>query len=280
SYPLWLVRLFVREYGYSESEKIFAAEKEERPLYIRINRLKGAEAEVLAAFKQAGIEYTKTPLPLAYKTDGVVQKTKLFSEGKITIQDLSAQFPAVMASPEKTDRVLDLCAAPGGKTAQLADLMENGGEIIACDIHSHKLELMEKGFKRLGVKNVQTRLLDARKANEVFPKQSFERILADVPCSGLGVVSHKPEIKYSLDEATLSELVLLQKEILEAGWDLLKPGGYFVYSTCTLNGAENEGQIRAFLERHPDAEIVEERKILPFEYPSDGFYTCKLRRLI
>jgi 16S rRNA (cytosine967-C5)-methyltransferase len=278
SYPLWLTELFVRDYGLPDTEKIFAAEKEERPLFIRINRLKGTKAEVEDALK-AAYDLEETLLPLAYRTTGAVQKAQIFLSGKITIQDLSAQYVSIILAPEKTDKVIDLCAAPGGKAAHLADLMENQGEIIACDIHPHKLELMEKGFKRLGVENVKTRLLDARRANEAFPKHSFDKVLADVPCSGLGVISHKPDIKFSLDKNTINELVSLQREILEAGWELLKPGGDFVYSTCTLNREENEEQIKEFLKRHPEAEIVETKKILPYEYNSDGFYICKLRRL-
>lgn len=278
SYPFWLVELFVRDYGVLETEKILAAEKEERPLFIRVNRLKGTKEEVEAALKE-NYDLETTPLPLAYSTTGAIQKDPIFLSGKITIQDLSAQYVALILAPKNTERIIDLCAAPGGKTAHLADLMENLGEIIACDIHPHKLELMEKGFKRLGVENVKTHLLDVRTVHNAFPKHSFDKVLADVPCSGLGVTQHKPDIKYSLDKNMIAELVLLQREILEAGWELLKPGGDFVYSTCTLNREENEEQIQEFTKRHPEAEIVEEKKILPYEYASDGFYICKLRRL-
>ncbi|MFY9422186.1 MAG: 16S rRNA (cytosine(967)-C(5))-methyltransferase RsmB [Acholeplasmataceae bacterium] len=280
SYPEWLVKRYVGEYGIEGAEAIFASERNDRPLYIRINRLRGTETEALSALEREGISVTETVLPLAYEVAGAVQKTEAFRDGRITIQDLSAQYAARMLSPKKGEKVIDLCAAPGGKAAQLADLMENEGKIIACDIHPHRLELMEKSFRRLGVKNATTLLLDARESNRNFPKASFDSVLADVPCSGLGVVARRPEIKYNLSEVKLRELVSLQGEIMDSAWALLKPGGFFLYSTCTLDWDENEAQIKAFLERHGDAEIVEEKKILPQQYNSDGFYLCKLRRLI
>lgn len=279
SYPEWLVQRYIQEYGLEVAERILASEKDEKPLYIRINRLKGGEEETLKKLSEAGVAYAETHLPFAYRTEGTVQKTRAFLEGLITIQDLSAQHAVWMLAPKKGERVIDLCAAPGGKTAQIADMMENEGEIIACDVHPHKLELMENGFRRLGV-SAKTKLLDAREVPKHFPKGYFDRVLADAPCSGLGVVSRRPEIKYELSRKKIKELVQLQKEILEAAWELVKPGGVLVYSTCTLNGEENEGQIEGFLARHNDAQAEEEKKILPQEFASDGFYICKLRRSI
>ncbi|NLD27085.1 MAG: methyltransferase domain-containing protein, partial [Acholeplasmataceae bacterium] len=181
-------------------------------------------------------------------------------------------------APQRTDVIIDLCSAPGGKAAHLAALMENQGEIIACDIHPHKLELLKKGFSRLGVSNVRTRLLDARQAVTVFGQASFDQVLADVPCSGLGVMRHKVDLKYHLEAESLPEIIVLQREILDSTWPLVKPGGFYTYSTCTINKDENENQIQEFLKNHPDATIVSEKMLLPFEYHTDGFYICKLRR--
>ncbi|MDD4000203.1 MAG: 16S rRNA (cytosine(967)-C(5))-methyltransferase RsmB [Bacilli bacterium] len=280
SHPEWLVDLLIRDYGFEETEKILASEKEERPLFIRVNNLSVDRDFVIKNLEKNKIRYEETCLENAFKTYGPIQKTKMFYRGQITIQDLSAQFVSLLADPKNGDKVIDLCAAPGGKSAHMADLMDNQGEIFACDIHPHKISLMENGFKRLLVKNVHTKLLDARDVNKVFETASFALVLADVPCSGLGVVSHKADLKYRLDEKTIEDLIKLQSEILEASWSLVKPGGYYLYSTCTLNKDENERQMTAFINRHPDFEIIEEKKIMPYDYQSDGFYICKLRRIV
>ncbi|MDD4388371.1 MAG: methyltransferase domain-containing protein, partial [Bacilli bacterium] len=173
---------------------------------------------------------------------------------------------------------IDLCAGPGGKTAHLAALLRNTGMIYACDIYPHKIDLMNKQFLRLGIENVKTVLADATKIEQVFTEKDFDYVLADVPCSGLGVLSHKIDLKYRISLAAIEELINLQKEILNHTWYLVKSGGIYTYSTCTINPRENQKQIISFLARHPDAAVINERLILPFEYQTDGFYICIMEK--
>ena len=156
--------------------------------------------------------------------------------------------------------------------------MKNTGKIFACDIHEHKLKIMKKNFDRLGVENVKLQLVDARKVKEHVKEESFDYILADGPCSGLGVISHKVDLKYKVEIENIDSIVNLQKEILDSSKKLLKKNGYLVYSTCTINNDENENQIKRFLSENEDFIKVYEKKILPFENHCDGFYICKLQR--
>ena len=202
----------------------------------------------------------------------------LFIKGQIIVQDIASQVVSEIVAPQLNSKVLDLCSAPGGKTAHMAAIMNNTGEIYACDIYEHKLNLMKRNFKKLDVKNANLQLIDARFVKDYVKKEAFDYVLADLPCSGLGVLGHKVDLKYNITLDSINEIITLQQEILEASYNLVKKGGYYIMSTCTINNSENEEQIRQFLNNHPEYEIVEERKILPYEYLTDGFYICKMRR--
>jgi 16S rRNA (cytosine967-C5)-methyltransferase len=279
SHPEWVVSKLLADYEMGIVARILSGNLEVRPVAIRINTLKADKETVKKELLAAGFRIIETELVKdGLQVEGPVQHSKLFRDGLFTVQDLAAQVVGEVMAPGSLERIIDLCSAPGGKAAHLAALMANQGQIIACDIHPHKLKLMEKGFSRLGVKNVAMKLLDARKAAEVFGNDAFDQVLADVPCSGLGVMGHKVDLKYHLEAENLTEIVSLQREILKTTWSLVKPGGYYTYSTCTINKEENEQQIREFLKTQPEAVIVSERTILPFEYQTDGFYICKLRR--
>lgn len=279
SHPSWLVAYLLKDYDYQIVEKILIENSNVKNDAIRINTLKTNVDEVKNLLEQANIQYETTSLVkngLIVK-DSVI-KTDLFTNGLITVQDLSAQLVSEVVSPREGDIILDACAAPGGKSAHLACLMNNTGKIYSCDIHSHKIKLMETLYKRLGITNIKTELIDARRLREHVQDESFDHVLVDAPCSGLGVMSHKVDLKYHIDLNTIEEIKNLQEEIINSTWNLVKRGGYYTYSTCTLNKEENEGQIKQFLENHPEASVEYERTILPFEYHSDGFYICKIRR--
>ena len=156
--------------------------------------------------------------------------------------------------------------------------MNNTGTIYACDIHPHKIKLMEKNFKRLGVTNVKTQLIDAREVHNVVKEESFDYVIADVPCSGLGVMSHKSDLKYNITYDAIQEIIKLQKEILLSSYPLIKKGGYLVVSTCTINKSENEQQIEYLLSKFPDLKVEYQKTILPYEYGTDGFFICKLKK--
>ena len=279
SYPEWLVAFFLKDYSYTEVKKIFEEYKKVHRTGIRVNTLKTTLDEVKALLDDEGIEYVNTDLVKnGLQVDQPMMNHQLFTSGKITIQDISSQLVSEVLDPHVGSTILDLCSAPGGKTAHLASIMNNTGEIHACDIHQHKLNIMEKNFKRLGVKNVSLQLIDAREVKNHVKLNAFDYILADLPCSGLGVLGHKVDLKYRITKADIDEIKILQEEILDATHMLVKPGGKFVISTCTLNKAENEGLVKKFLTKYPNFEKEEEITVLPYEHHSDGFYICKLRR--
>ncbi|MGD9605203.1 MAG: 16S rRNA (cytosine(967)-C(5))-methyltransferase RsmB [Bacilli bacterium] len=279
SFPAWLVTYLLKDYSLEVVEKILEAYFEDKKEGLRINTLKTSRDDLLKKLNENNIKYEIAPIgDHALILKGDIQKHELFTSGLITIQDLSSQRVAEIMDPSKDDIVLDVCSAPGGKSAHLAALMNNTGTIFACDIHAHKIKLMENTFKRLGVTNVKTQQIDALLLHEVVKEETFDHILADVPCSGLGVLSHKVDIKYHLTLDSIHEIKDLQAKILESTWKLVKKGGFFTYSTCTINKEENEEQIRAFLMLHQDFTIVHEETILPYEYLCDGFYICKMRR--
>lgn len=279
SHPAWLVAYFLKDYDLETVEKILIENSLVKKTAIRINTLKVNMEEVKDILEESKIEYHEQEL---VRYGLIVNESiighPLLTEGKIAIQDLSAQLVSEIVNPSLNQRIIDVCSAPGGKAAHLAAIMENTGEIYACDIYPHKIKLMDKLFKQLGVLNIKTQIVDARNLPEIVHDESFDHVLADVPCSGLGVISHKVDLKYQINLESIAEIIALQKEILESTWNLVKPGGYYTYSTCTLNKEENEEQIKNFQKTHPDAEIVHEQTILPFEHHSDGFYICKMRR--
>lgn len=279
SHPSWLVAFLLKDYSYDIVEKILIESIKVKNDFIRVNTLKTTKEEVLKIMESEEIKYEVSNLVengiMIYKP---IASHNLFLKGFVTIQDISSQMVAEVASPKKDAIVIDLCSAPGGKSSHMAALMENTGTIYACDIHQHKLNLMDNAFRRLGVTNTKVQLIDARKITDYVKGESVDYVLADVPCSGLGVISHKVDLKYQIDLDSIEEILSLQKEILESSYDIVKKGGYYIYSTCTINKDENERQIENFLKNHHDFEKVEEKTILPYEYHSDGFYICKMRR--
>ncbi len=190
-------------------------------------------------------------------------------------------------------RVYDMCSAPGGKTTHIAEKMNNEGELIATDLHQHKMKLIQQNADRLGLSIIQTQVMDGRKSTEAFEKESFDRILVDAPCSGLGVIRRKPDIKYTKSEADFASLHVIQLDLLESAYELLKVGGKMVYSTCTIDKLENNGTVEAFLEKHPDlvlAPVVNApealtelretgmMQVFPQDFNSDGFFVAAFEK--
>mgnify|MGYP003289581639 CR=1 FL=1 len=280
SHPAWLVAFLLKDYSFEVVEKILIENSDVHDGAIRVNTLKASKKEVMRLLDEEGVSYTDSSLvENGLIIHGSIVNNKLFTTGRVTVQDIASQMVAEVANPAEGSHILDLCSAPGGKVSHLASIMNNTGVIFACDIYPHKIKLMEKSFKRLGVTNVKTQLIDARNVSNYVEEKSFDYVMADAPCSGLGVLSHKVDLKYNIDPKSIEEIAYLQEEILESTASLVKIGGYYVYSTCTINKDENEYQIEKFLRRHPEFTKVEERKILPFENHIDGFYICKMRRI-
>jgi 16S rRNA (cytosine967-C5)-methyltransferase len=210
-----------------------------------------------------------------YISSSLTAEDDIFKNGYCTVQGRSSMMSAELLSPEKGESVLDICAAPGGKTCYMAQLMNNSGKIVSCDIHGHRTELISKNAKRLGVTIAEPCVSDGTEYNESFA-DFFDKVLADVPCSGLGVISQKPDIKYS--KQSFDSLTDLQYNILYNAGRYVKKGGYIVYSTCTLNKAENEGVVERFLlsckNFEKDSECI---TVFPDE-KHNGFFMCRLKR--
>ncbi|MBQ6816865.1 MAG: 16S rRNA (cytosine(967)-C(5))-methyltransferase RsmB [Bacilli bacterium] len=279
SHPAWLVAFFLKDYSFEVVEEILKENTFEKKDAIRVNTLKTTKSEVKFLLDNLGIGYTESEIAKdALVIDGSIVNTELFKDGYVTIQDISSQLTSLICDPQENSYVLDLCSAPGGKVAYMAALMKNTGIIYACDIYQHKIKLMNDLFTRLGVKNVKPQLIDARMVHKHVKEGCFDYVLADVPCSGLGVISHKVDLKYRISLDAIDNIIALQEEILESTWKLVKVSGYYVYSTCTINKDENELLIKRFLKKHPNFEVIYEKQILPIDYHTDGFYICKMRR--
>ena len=203
--------------------------------------------------------------------------SEMYSYGLFTPQDESSMLVSEKIGVKQGDLVMDVCAAPGGKTTAIAERMNNTGRIIASDIYRRKLDIVDKEAKRLGITNIETRSWDATRVDSTMVKKA-DRVLVDAPCSGLGVIRRKPEIKYK--EYT-NEMMLLpkkQQDILSASSSYVKPGGTLVYSTCTINPEENEKVVEEFLKRNREFQRVERTLLLPNINGTDGFFICVMKR--
>ncbi len=268
SLPLWLVDTW-KEQGYEED--FFASMNTEPPVTVRLNTLK--RGSLSDEFQKIDT----LPHGYNYVGGGSVENHPLFEEGIITVQDGASQKAISSFRIGEGMKILDLCSAPGGKTAYMAQLMNNTGEIVSCDIHEHKLTLIENNLKRQGITNTKVVLNDATLLNKDF-ENTFDRVLADVPCSGLGVLRRKPDIKRAKTMADTEELAEIQKKIFENAALYVKKGGILMYSTCTVNRIENEDRVKEFLSLHPEFSLLEERQLLPNKDNTDGFFYAVLER--
>ncbi|VYT75936.1 16S rRNA (cytosine(967)-C(5))-methyltransferase RsmB [Clostridium tertium] len=257
SFEPWMIRLFIKQYGEERTMKIMAGLNETPKVTVRVNESKGEYDEVFENLEEMGYKIEEGyACPEAIKIEGGkgVEGNELFKEGLITVQDESAMLVAPLLEINKGEKILDLCAAPGGKTTHIAELLDNTGEVLAFDLHENKLSLIEENAKRLGLTNIVCKTMDATKLNPDYISYG-DKVLIDVPCSGLGIIRKKPEIKWNKTRQQLRDLVEIQRDIMENAWQYLKPGGTLLYSTCTLNKEENEDNLKWFLSKHSDAEI-------------------------
>jgi len=279
SHPLWLCRTLVEEHGYDFVEALLAANNEAPKTTAQANTLKVSSDELIAKLVEEGVECAQTNVPNAIEICGYGDMTRLqsFREGLFYVQDNAAKSAVLTADPKPGMRVLDACAAPGGKSFAAAIAMENSGEIVSCDIHENKLKRINDSANRLGVDIITTRVMDARKPDESF-KERFDLVIADVPCSGIGVIRKKPDIRQKTEEETL-RLPEIQLDILRGLSGCAKPGGAILYSTCTILRRENQNVAEAFLKENTDFSLEGEMHTL---YPNvdgtDGFFICKLRK--
>ena len=253
SIPQYFCDILEKQYGSENLNQAIISLKKIPYLSVRVNKLKYSEEEFEEFLKEKDIQIIKKVDSVYYVNSGLIINSKEFKEGKIIAQDASSYLAAKNLGVKSDDLVLDICAAPGGKTAVLAEEMKNKGEIIAIDIHQHKKKLIEENMKKLGIDIVKATVLDARNVNKQGRK--FDKILVDVPCSGYGVIRKKPEILYTKNRENIEELVSLQLEILNSAADILKDGGELIYSTCTIISQENTENVEKFLNERKEFKV-------------------------
>ena len=253
SIPKWFYDTLEKQYGNENLKQAITSLKKIPYLSVRVNKLKYSEEEFEEFLKEKDIQIIKKVDTVYYVNSGLIINSEEFKTGKIIAQDASSYLAAKNLGAMPNELVLDICAAPGGKTAVLAENMGNIGEIIAIDIHQHKIKLIDTNMKKLRIDIVKAIVMDARNVNKQGRK--FDKILVDVPCSGYGVIRKKPEILYSKNRENVEELAKLQLEILNSAADILKDGGELIYSTCTITDEENTNNIKKFLEERKEFKV-------------------------
>jgi 16S rRNA (cytosine967-C5)-methyltransferase len=262
SHPSWMVKRWVDRYGLYETEQLLSANNERPTIVVRANTLKTTADELVKLFEERNIRNTRSKYLENFIKVGHlsgIYNLDLFEKGYFSVQDESSGLVVKLLDPKPGETVIDLCSAPGGKTTFIGELMKNQGKIIAVDKYEHRLNLVKQSCERLGVENVEFIPKDAL---EVDIEQA-DKVLVDAPCSGLGVIQKKPDIKWQRELSDIRNLAKTQIELLEKASKLVKNGGVIVYSTCTIEPEENIEVVKEFLSRHPEFKIDDARNYLP-----------------
>lgn len=297
SVPEWLVDKLVEQLGADKAEAIFKTINQPAGASLRVNTTRTTPAaltdELAPAFP--GLRESALSAVGLVADGGHLAGTRAFEDGLYTIQDESSMLVAPSLDVQPSSRVLDACAAPGGKTTHIAQYLDpaQGGQVVALDLHPHKVRLIEQNAERLGLADrVQAQAMDAREAGDLFSAESFDRILVDAPCSGLGLMRRKPEVRYTKHPSDLTQLPQIQLALLNAVAPLLKLNGRLTYSTCTMVTEENQGVVASFLAAHPEFEQVPVKvdrpldhahgapalQLFPDDYGTDGFFIASFVR--
>nr|WP_321314832.1 16S rRNA (cytosine(967)-C(5))-methyltransferase RsmB [uncultured Ligilactobacillus sp.] len=293
SVPIWIVKQLINSVGLEKTNKILQSVNQKPNESLRVNVVKNSKNDLQVELKEEDIETTDSKVA----KDGLVAQsgflagTQAFKNGKFIIQDESAMLVEESMNVAPGEIILDACSAPGGKTTQIAAALKNSGKVVALDIHEHKLKLVEQNALRLGVNSViETQKLDARKVSNEFPDNYFDQILVDAPCSGIGLIRRKPEIRYDKTLKDSLNLAKIQLSILDSVADKLKVGGKLTYSTCTILPTENQTVVDSFLKSHSNfvqiktktAKAIKDSRedlgltIYPDDFNSDGFFIATL----
>jgi 16S rRNA (cytosine967-C5)-methyltransferase len=272
SFPKWLLSMWQKQYGYTAMKQFVEVSHLPPRLHVKINTLK-------EPVDLNELQLTETDVLGCYLADRSLLKSDAFLNGHVLIQDKNAQQVSLFTPIKPFERVLDACAAPGGKSISMAMVASNQGEIIAVDIHPHRVELIEQLIKKTGASMVKPKVADATKLHLEYEQESFDGVLVDAPCSGLGVLRRKPDIKQFIKPNDLDQIIVLQRDILANVASLVKVGGWLVYATCTMNTKENEKQAIWFLDHFSQFEKQQEQFLDPSITDADGFYMVKFVRI-
>lgn len=280
SVPVWMAEQWMNDYGYEQTKKICESFLQERPITIRTNLMKITPEALQERLEKEGVTiHPVEALSYAFEISGFdyLQSLDCFNEGLFYVQDISSMMVAEIAVPEKNSYIIDVCAAPGGKSSHLAEKMEGTGMVEARDLTEYKVSLIEENIERHGLKNMNAVQMDAT----IFDKGSENKadvLICDLPCSGLGVMGKKTDIRYKMTAEKQKDLVQLQRDILKTVHTYVKPGGTMVYSTCTIHKRENEGNVEWFVKEYPEFEVLSKEQMFPGGTYHDGFFIAKLRR--
>jgi len=280
SLPEWLVKQWLSEYDVDTVICMGEDFLKEKPLSIRCNTCKLQPEELQKLLEREGVTVKREPLlSCAFYIEGYDSLARLgsFQEGCFYVQDISSMQVAHWAKPEMGDFIIDVCAAPGGKALHLAECLKGTGCVEARDLTDYKMALIEENIERTGLSNIKVRRWDATRLDrDSYGKADI--VIADLPCSGFGVLGKKPDLKYKMTPETLEELVKLQRQILSVVNHYVKPGGKLIYSTCTIHQAENEENAAWFEKEYPQFRLEKEKQMLPGRDPGDGFYIARFRK--
>ena len=295
SIPDWIVNVWIEQFGFSETEKLCEWMNRTPNIDLRVNQLCSSVEQVEAALLKRGVLSQRLPnLPHALRllsSPGAIKNLPGFNEGWWTVQDSSAQLVSYLLNPQPNEVIIDACAAPGGKTTHIAEIIGDSGKIWACDRTASRLRKLQQNTQRLNLKSIEICVGDSRDLNQFT--NSADKVLLDVPCSGLGTLHRHADARFRQTPENIEELSLLQRELLLNTSKFVKDNGYLVYSTCTLHPAENEAVIKSFLESNPNWEIeppdtdspIREYstsedwlEVLPHKDNMDGFFMVLLRK--
>ncbi len=280
SLPEWILKQWMSEY---DEETVCAMAEDflkEKPVTVRFWPDRISKEELLLLLKKENVRVSEEPsVPYALNLSGFdyLMKLKSFQMGYYQVQDISSMQAAEWASPKEGDYIIDVCAAPGGKALHLAQLLKGTGHVEARDLTEYKIGLIKENILRSGLTNIEAVQMDARIRDEASVGKA-DIVIADLPCSGLGVLGRKPDLKYKMTPKIQKELVKLQREILSVAAEYVKPGGTLVYSTCTIHREENEANAEWFAREHPQFHLLRDGQRLPGREPGDGFYLAKFAR--
>lgn len=297
SIPSWIYDMWKKDYGEETAGTVCSFFLKDTPVHVRCNVSRAPKEEILSSLREQGV--TAEPVEgakdmLSLKNYDFLESLEAFQKGWIQVQDVSSAFVGEAAAPKEGSYILDVCAAPGGKSLQLADKLKGTGMVEARDINEYKTGLIEENIARCNLSNIRTQVWDALEYDEESEKKA-DIVIADLPCSGLGIMGKKPDIKYHITPEKLDSLAKLQREILSVVWHYVKPGGLLIYSTCTINSQENEENAKWFAKNFPfrpvdlskrlsgarkDASLKEGWiQFLPGIDPFDGFFISAFERV-
>ncbi len=293
SAPIWLVNILKEQYPIEIVENFFEESMKNAPITARVNRLKTTKEELKKSLIKEKIHVEDGKLrdySITINHFSDISKSPSYKEGLLIIQDEAAMLTVDLLDPKPGEKVLDMCSAPGGKTTHIGEMLKDTPGLTARDIYDHKLKLIDDNCKRLGLKNVQLELKDGL---EFYPKdkEKYDKILLDAPCSGLGILRRKPDIKWNLSEEDVKAVIGIQKKLIQNAFNYLKSGGILVYSTCTINRQENEEVVNDLLDNNENASLLSLKDIdgnillnecfvqtFPKEGKWDGFFMAKIQK--